>query len=392
MTLHLTPGDAAEVAEIVAQAGAEGRTFEIIGHGSRRRLGGRLAADAVLDLSRLSGVVAYEPNELVLTVKPATPLAEIQALLAAENQHLAFEPPDYGPLWGEPAGLGTVGGMIGVGHGGPRRPFAGAPRDHLLGFKAVNGAGEPFAAGGRVVKNVTGFDLPKLMTGAFGTLGVLTEVTLKVLPAPQASRTLLFGSLDDAAGLALLRRVIAGPIPVAGAAHLPARSQTLIRVEGMAAVLPLAIDRLRAALEAPAAEILAGPASAELWRGIGGGAPFAGADTPVWRVALPPSGAAGLGAELHAAGMALYYDWGGRLIWVEGPRGTALGGGDVIRTALARHAPDGHATLIRGDEALRTRVSPLQPQSPGVAALSARLKARFDPHGLFNPGRMDGAY
>jgi glycolate oxidase FAD binding subunit len=294
--------------------------------------------------------------------------------------------------------------MIGIGHGGSRRPFAGAPRDHLLGFKGVNGQGQAFAAGGRVVKNVTGFDLCKLVAGAYGTLGVLTELTLKVLPAPQAVATLVFRGLADETALALLRQAVAGPIPLGGAAHLPqdlvgelaplapfaGQAATLVRLEGMAAVLPQVIERLRA-VAAPLGgpcEILEGAPCASLWTAVGGAAPFAGSAAPVWRVSVPAAAAAALGAELQALGMRLYYDWAGRLIWVEGPLAAELGGGDRLRQALARLAPDGHATLVRGDAGLRDRIAPFQPLSPGAAALSARLKAQFDPAGLFNPGRM----
>lgn len=406
--LHtLQPTTAAEAAEAVAALAAKPCPCEILGRGTRRRLGRPVAAETRLDLSRLNGVVVYEPNELVLTVQAATPLALVRELLAGERQHLAFEPPDYGPLWGEAPGLGTVGGMVGVGHGGARRPFAGAPRDHVLGFKGVNGQGEAFAAGGRVVKNVTGFDLPKLMTGAYGTLGVLTEITLKVLPAPQASRTLVFAELPDERGLALLRQAAGGAIPIAGAAHLPAaiaarlaplapfagRPVSLVRVEGLDAVLPLVVERLRAACQAlgGAAELLDADATHGLWRALSGAEAFAGSDAAVWRVSAPASAAAALGRELQAAGMALYYDWGGRLLWVEAAPDAALGGGDLIRGALARLAPDGHATLVRGPPELRGAIAPFQPQSPGVAALIARLKAQFDPLSLFNPGRMDAA-
>jgi glycolate oxidase FAD binding subunit len=405
---RLQPRDAAEACDAVAALAAHARPCEIIGHGSRRRLGGRAQADVLLDLGGLRGVVLYEPSELVLTAQAATPLADLKALLAEQRQHLAFEPPDYGPLWGQAAGLGTVGGAISVGHGGSRRPFAGAPRDHLLGFKAISATGEPFAAGGRVVKNVTGFDLPKLMTGAFGTLGVLTELTLKVLPAPEASCTLAFQGMADEAGLALLRQAAACAVPIAGAAHLPAdaggwpaplqafagASLTMVRLEGLEAVLPLMAERLRQALGAAGAgcEILDGAATADIWPALGGAALFAGSEAPVWRVALPPSQATAVGADLRAAGFRLYYEWAGRLLWAECPAEAELGGGDLIRDALSRLAGEGHATLVRGDEALSRRIAPFQPQSPGAARLAARLKAQFDPHDLFNPGRMDGAF
>lgn len=401
----LRPRSADEVADAVADGVAARRTMEIIGQGSRRALGRRVQADVVLQLSELAGVTVYEPNELVLTARAGTPLTEIEALLATERQQLAFEPPDFSALWGKTPGHGTVGGMLSTGFGGPRRAMAGGPRDHLLGFKAVNGFGEAFAAGGRVVKNVTGFDLPKLMTGAFGTLGVLTEVTLKVLPAPEASATLGFAGLDEAAGLQSLGQALAGPIPVTAAAHLPGdvasrilelaaagkRALTCLRVEGPAPVVGAAIERLRAAVRPAGAGdlVLEGAASQRLWRAIGGAEPLAGGAAPVWRICAPPARAAELGEALRRAGVsALYYDWAGGLVWAEGPS-DPLGGGPQIRAALAAVAGEGHATLIRGSEALREACPPFQPESPGVAALSVRIRAQFDPLGLLNPGRME---
>ncbi len=400
----LKPADAAEVANRVRAAFDAGQTLEIVGSGARRALGHPVNADAILDLSALAGVTLYEPEELVLTVRPATPMTRIAALLAEGRQHLAFEPPDFGPLWGQAPGGGTIGGAIATGFGGPRRPSAGGPRDHLLGFSAVNGFGEPFAAGGRVVKNVTGFDLSKLMAGAFGTLGVITEMTLKVLPAPEAARTLMLPDLSDAAGLAALRAAFASPVAISAAAHLPAdipgripggalptgRAATLIRLEGVVPALAASEQALAAVLG------LAGGAfghiedepSRALWRAIGGAWAFATSAAPVWRVCAPPAGTAGLGAALRLAGATgLYYDWGGGALWVEGPR-TPDAGAAAIRAALAALAGEGHATLVRAPAGLDPSVARFQPASPGVGRLTARIRAQFDPKGLFNPGRM----
>lgn len=368
----------AEVIAAVSQAAAEHTTLEIIGQGSRRALGHPGPADAVLDVSAMTGVTIYEPSELVLTARAGTALADIEAIVAAEGQHLAFEPPDFGPLWSQAAGRGTVGGMVSVGLGGPRRWQAGGPRDHLLGFRAVNGFGQAFAAGGRVVKNVTGFDLPKLVCGAYGTLGVLTEVTLKVLPAPRAVRTLSLPGLGVDEGLALLRRAAAGAIPVTGAAYLPkamaprfdlGASAALLRLEGEAAVIEAQITALQTLLGL--GQTLGDQASRALWCQIAGAEAFAGSGLPVWRISTPPASATRLAASL--APRDLYFDWVGGLVWIEGEA-----------TEETFRDLDGHATLVRGGPDANFTRSP----NPGVAALTARVKAQFDPHGVFNPGRM----
>jgi len=337
MRAHYQVADEAQVTELIRMASAARTGLEVLGQGSRRPLGRASAADGVMDVSALSGVLVYEPEELVLTARAATPLAEIQALLAGKGQHLAFEPPDFGPLWGAAAGRGTLGGAISVGLGGSRRMSAGAPRDHFLGFRAVNGFGEAFAGGGRVVKNVTGFDLPKLLAGAYGTLGVLTEVTLKVLPAPEDTRTLAILGLEDEAGLALLRRALGGAVPVSGAAHMPADvlaridalprallggSATLLRLEGLRGAAGACAAALRVALETAATQIveLEQQTSLSLWRQISDARCYAGSTWPVWRLSIPPLHAAALGGSLRTAGaQALYYDWGGGLLWLQGP-------------------------------------------------------------------------
>lgn len=394
-----SPRDAADVLDAVRCALAVRTPLEIVGRGSRRAFGRPMATAARLDLSALAGVRIYEPAELVLTAGPSTPLAELEALLAANGQQLAFEPPDLGPLWGAGEERGSLGGALSVGLGGPRRPFAGAPRDHVLGFKGVNGFAEPFAAGGRVVKNVTGYDLPKLMAGAFGVLAVLTEVTVKVLPAPAETDTLAIAGLSPRATFAVLRQATEASPAVSGAAFLPApaagrtpgapfgrRATALVRLEGFGPAVEAAGAALLNLLPPGAEALTLDPAgSARLWRAVGGAWAFADLAAPVWRLSIPPSAALEVGQALNRAGLELFYfDWAGGLIWACGPEAPD-GGAAMIRGALP---PGAHATLVRGSDALRAAIEPFQPLEAGVMALQARLKARFDPAGIFNPGRM----
>jgi glycolate oxidase FAD binding subunit len=405
MSAHHQPLDESGVVEVIRGAAASGTGLEIIGQGSRRQLGRPATVDALLDVSALSGVLVYEPEELVLTARAATPMAEIHALLAGKGQHLAFEPPDFGRLWGAPDGRGTLGGALSVGLGGSRRLSAGAPRDHFLGFRAVNGFGEPFAGGGRVVKNVTGFDLPKLLAGAFGTLAVLTEVTLKVLPAPEDTRTLALLAVEEAPGLAMLRRALSGAVPISGAAYLPAESAarfqmlprvlqgasaTLLRLEGPSQAVDACTAALRVALDDGTFSIveLEQQASLALWRQISDASHYAGSASPLWRVSIPPASAAVLGAALRLAGARrLCYDWGGGLLWFEGPENED-GGGGAIRSLLKQHAGSGHAMLIRATRAVRARVEPFEPRPAALRALDERVRVQFDPQGILNPQRM----
>ena len=400
----LTPTTVEDVAEIVRDAIEAKQTLELVGSGSRRGYGRVPQADATLDLSTLSGVVAYEPAELVLTARPATPMAEIRALLAQHGQSLAFEPPDLSAGWGRPRGSGTLGGALSLGFGGPRRPYAGAARDHFLGFKAVNGYGEAFGAGGRVVKNVTGYDLPKLMAGAMGTLGVLTEVTVKVLPAPQTVETVVLTGLDPARAVAALSAAQNSAAQVTGAAVLPPQvlaafpdlpdgeMVALIRLEGVAPSLPsrrAVLADVLAHFTAPT-ELLGEAASERVWTAVADAAPFADASRPLWRITLPPASAPdvimALAYDDSIGGQRGYLDWGGGLIWLE-VDGQHPEQAAALRAHLAA-IPGANATLVRGDAALRSTIPPLQPLEPGLLALTRRVKAQFDPHGLFNPGRL----
>jgi glycolate oxidase FAD binding subunit len=399
--------DAADVEQAVRAAIASEQPLEIIGHGSKRQIGQPMATNAVLDVSALNAVTAYEPNELIVTVEAGAPLADVMSLIDSKNQQFAFEPVDTAPLLGMPAG-GTIGGMIAAGLAGPRRIKAGAARDHLLGAHAVSGFGDSFKAGGKVVKNVTGYDLCKLLAGSWGTLAVMTEVTLKVMPRPEAERTLVLRGLDDLAANRAMTAALGSPFDVSGAAHVPAsglraevggldrlgsprQAVTLLRLEGILASASHRAAALAAAL-APfgTVEIIEDPASAEVWSAIRDAQPFAAGGVlgawPVWRIVCPPASGGALGQALtRASGGEVIYDWGGGLIWAAlPPKGDA-------HAALVRQrveAASGHATLIRASDEVRRKVDVFHPQPGGLAALSERVRSSFDPKHILNRGRL----
>lgn len=407
----LRPADAQALREAVAWAAEAAQPLEIVAGGSKRGLGRPLQVAHTLDLSALSGIVAYEPNELVLTARAATPLAEIAAALAAQDQMLAFEPPDWGALLGSPAGQ-TIGGVISCNLAGPRRFKAGAARDHFLGFAAISGRGESFKAGGKVVKNVTGYDLCKLMAGAYGTLAVLSEITVKVLPRPEKTRTVLVRGLDDGAAVAAMTAALNASHEVAGAAHLPASlarrstvghvasagvSITLLRLEGPGPSVVHRCAALRGELAGfGATEELHSTNSAHIWQEIADAALVAGGDSEsaIWRLSLPPANAPAVIAKLVPRIAADHFlDWGGGLVWlaVAGSDDAATdGGAAAIRAALGPQG--GHATLIRGSAALRSAIAVFEPQDAALAAVAERVKASFDPHRILNPGRMYRAF
>lgn len=394
----LRPGDDKETRAVVELACAQGRALEIVGTGTKRALGRPVLADQRLDLSELSGVIDYEPAELVLTARPGTPLAEVEALLAGAGQALAFEPPDYSELFGSDHG-GTLGGVIAANLSGPRRIKAGAARDHLLGFKGVTGHGRAFRSGGRVVKNVTGYDLAKLITGSMGTLAALCEVSIKTLPRPETTWTLILRDQEDGAALRAMTRAMASSHEVSAAAHLPAAmpaglgfgngALTALRLEGPAASVEARFAALQQALGA--GDKLEDKGSLTLWRGIRDAAPLTGAgDLAIWRLSLPPvAGPPVMAAIRDRMEAAYYYDWAGGLIWLAAAEDGDAGAG-VIRGAIAAvpEASSGHATLIRAAEATRRTVPVYQPQAPALAALTRRVKASFDPKRILNPGRM----
>jgi glycolate oxidase FAD binding subunit len=397
-----TPSSSEEVLAAVQWALSEEEPLEILGHGSKRGIGRPVQAAHTLDLAGLSGVTLYEPEELILSAKAGTPLAEIEKLLDDNRQQLAFEPMDYGPLFGTEPGRGTLGGVLASNTSGPRRLKAGAARDHILGIHAVSGRGEAFKSGGRVVKNVTGYDLSKAMAGSWGTLAVVTDLTFKVLPAAETETTLVLRSLTDEQAANVMAHAMGSSAEVSGAAHLPVlvsgkvaggafsgAAATVLRMEGVAPSVAWRIGHLKDLLKAAGEmnEIGEEPSRA-LWREIRDCAPFAGGKKPVWRVSMAPSeGHRMIDALRRQAGVNAFYDWQGGLIWLEmaaEPEAAAL-------RAMIRRFGGGHATLIRAGESERASLDVFEPQPSALAALSARLKAEFDPKGILNPGRMSSA-
>jgi len=393
--------DAKDAEDAVLWALAEGKTLEIAGRGSKRALGRPNQSDLTLDLSGLAGVTLYEPEELVLSAKAGTPLAEIEALVNDKGQQLAFEPMDYGPILGGPAGMGSIGGVLAANLSGPRRIKAGAARDHFLGFSAVSGRGETFKSGGRVVKNVTGYDLCKLLAGSFGTLAAMTEVTIKTLPRPETEETVLLLGLDDARANATMSAAMASSCDVSAAAHLPAnvvrffddlrvaKAATAFRLEGFAPSVKHRKDALIALLKT------FGPLehvdefhSRALWRGVRDVKPFSASatseDQPLWRVSTTPARGSEF-ASFVTPDAQWFYDWAGGLIWIALPPSDDAGSAS-IRRALATLG--GHATLIRAPAAVRAVVDVFEPQPAALAAVTKRVKESFDPKGVLNPGRM----
>ncbi|HVY59678.1 MAG TPA: FAD-binding protein [Xanthobacteraceae bacterium] len=396
--------DTHDVEAAIGKALAEGTALEIVGHGSKRDLGRPAQSDATLDLSALKGVTLYEPAELVLSARAGTPLAEIETLIAPHGQELAFEPMDYGPLLGTAPGRGTIGGVLAINASGPRRIKAGAARDHFLGFTAVSGRGETFKSGGRVVKNVTGYDLSKLLAGSWGTLAAMTDVTLKVLPRAETEQTVVVEGLDEAAAVRALTAAMAAPCDVSGAAHVPGaltaglapdvpagRAATVLRLEGVAP----SIAQRRSVLEdvlrpfGPLG-ILEGPKSRALWRAIRDVVPLAAAgplgEHHVWRISTAPTRGAELARLIgQKAEIETLYDWAGGLLWLAARPDQ----GDVaaiVRGAV--RACGGHARLIRAPAAVRAAADGFDPQDEVLAALTRRVKAAFDPCGVLGAGRM----
>jgi glycolate oxidase FAD binding subunit len=315
-------------------------------------------------------------------------MREVEALLAQRNQMLAFEPPDMGPLLGRAPGQGTLVGAAMGNLAGSRRLSAGAARDHLLGFSGVNGRGEGFKSGGRVMKNVTGYDLSKVLAGSWGTLAVLDEVSVKVLPAPDQTATLMLLGLDDAAAVRAMCAAMGSPHEVSGAAHLPGR--TALRLEGVAPSVEARLKGLRELMKDAGAKMeeLGTLESRAFWREVRDVVPLKAApDAVVWKISCPPTEGPAILERIKAQRPAVqaFYDWSGGLIWLALPPSTD-GDHTIVRGALG--ATGGHATLIRAPEAVRAAVPVFQPQSPALVALAARVKESFDPKGLFNPGRM----
>jgi glycolate oxidase FAD binding subunit len=397
------PRDKDDVASAVEWALAGAKALEIVGGGSKREIGRAAQCDLTLDLSGMSGVTLYEPEELVLSAMAGTPLAEIEELLAARGQALAFEPMDYGPVLGRPMGRGTLGGALAANLSGPRRIKAGAARDHFLGVSAVSGRAEVFKSGGRVVKNVTGYDLCKLLAGSWGTLAAMIEVTIKVLPRGPAEESVLVLGLDDRQAVAAMAAAVGSSGDVSGAAHLPANiaarilgaasagsAVTAFRLEGVPPSIAQRKALLEQLLKPFGVMLMIGEAGSHaLWQAVRDATAFAptdGGPKPLWRISTAPTQGPAVAARIAAQVEAeLFYDWAGGLIWIALP---ALddAGASIVRGAV--RAAGGHATLVRAPASVRAAVDVFEPQPAELAALTGRVKASFDPKRILGPGRM----
>jgi glycolate oxidase FAD binding subunit len=395
MSGALEPADEAGIVAAVRAAYDAGTPLEIRGNGSKAGLLRPVQAARTLSASALSGITLYSPQELVLSARAGTPLLDIAATVADRGQQITSEPPDFSALLGSEAAQ-TLGGVVAANLSGPRRVAWGATRDHVLGVRAVNGRGDIIRSGGRVLKNVTGLDICKLLSGSHGTLAILTEITLKVLPKPERRGTVVLSGLDPERGVAALSAALGSPYAVSGAAYLPADAAarvpalawlngavTLARIEDFAQSVAYRTDRLRGELaEFGAAEVLDEAASVAAWQAVRDAAPLHGHDGAIWRVSVRPS--AGPGVVRALGGMAWFMDWGGGLVWVAGPA-TAEAHAQVVAAA---RAAGGTWMLFRAPEGLRASVAVIPEEVPALARITHAVKAAFDPKGILNPGRM----
>ncbi|HEX9169234.1 MAG TPA: FAD-binding protein [Roseiarcus sp.] len=390
MTEALRPEREADVVEAILAARLTGTKLDIVGGGAMAGLGRPRAEARRLSSAAMSGIIFYAPAEMTLSAWAGTTIAAIEAAVAKHGQMLPFEPMRPRALWGSDAEP-TLGGMVATNLSGPRRPSAGAVRDGVLGLKLVNGLGQTIRCGGRVMKNVTGLDLTKLNCGAHGTLGVLTEATIKLAPRPEAETTLVMPELDEPKAVEAMTRALGSPFGVTGAAWLAPGmgrdySRTLLRLEGFADSVDDRAQRLAALVrEFGGVDTLTGEESAALWRSVRDAEFIAELrDHAVWRVSLAPSGAAAFTAGLGETALAHFYDWGGGLVWVATVAGETAAA--AVRRAVA--SAKGHATLMHAPDSLRAAVEVFEPPSALGLTLSRRVKHSFDPDGVLNFGRM----
>lgn len=398
----LRPATEWELQGIIANCADKRLPIEVVGGGSKRAIGRPLQTAVVVSTASLRGIPLYEPGELVMSARAGTSLTQVESELAARGQMLAFEPVDLGPVSGAGAGSQTIGGVFAANLSGARRIMSGAARDHLIGIRGVNGRNESFKSGGRVMKNVTGYDVARGLAGSWGTLAVLTEVTFKVLPIPETQVTLVWQGLPDDIAVEVLTTAVGTPFEVSGAVHLPAvpasrlqlsqlrslgTSLTLLRLENFASAVAYRTEALRTALKVYGPALVVEPAeSVQLWGEMRRLSVLPFADTCVWRISTAPTKAPALVAAIRRHMPAeVVYDWAGGLVWLEIPASADAGASD-IRRAIAIHG--GHATLIRAEPAVRASIDVFQPPTPAVERITRGIKATFDPLGLLNPGRM----
>jgi glycolate oxidase FAD binding subunit len=369
----ISPKDEAELSAFVADSFARGTPLRIAGGGTRLDLGA-LNAQQTLTSRALTGVVTYEPGALTLIARAGTPLEEVEQTLEAEGQALAFEPMDHRGLLGS-SGVPTIGGVVAANVSGPRRLQAGACRDHLLGVRFVDGRGRKIKNGGRVMKNVTGLDLSKLICGSFGTLGVLTEVALKTLPRAEGQLTLVFSKVSLQEACTIFASALATPYEVSGAVYH--QGSAWLRVEGFAQQAAYRADRLKALFREKQIDVIADEESRPLWRGFKNVEVFAQSSEPLWRILIKPSEAPALARSLQLLGGDVFVDWGGGLVWYCGPAQSA-----EVRSA----ASAGRAVLIR--QAARPASDRFPEDTGAISRLSAALRKTFDPAGILNPKLM----
>ncbi|VAW16609.1 Glycolate dehydrogenase, FAD-binding subunit GlcE [hydrothermal vent metagenome] len=409
MSASLYPSSEAEIADIVSEAGAKNSPLRIIGGGTREGLGRPVEAEKTLSLAKHSGISLYEPGALTIVARAGTPIAEIEKILAGENQRLAFEPMDHRPLFGSKGtptiGGPTIGGIVGGNISGPRRIIGGACRDSLIGVRFINGDGAIIKNGGRVMKNVTGLDLVKLMAGSYGTLGVMSEVSFKVLPANERQATLAILGLDLETGIKVLSSALGSPFEVTGAAFLPEgeddMSRTLLRVEGFDTQVAYRLDRLKElcakSINGSKSEmqIVKGKQHNDLWREIRDVKIFQGTDDLVLKLHIKPGDAPAISSAVSTAinektGVRMInkmlFDWGGGLIWtsVNAPENIS-----VIRSIVKDFG--GHVMLVRAPAKIREQISPFHPEHDRIVAISECIRQKFDPKGILNPYKMIAA-
>lgn len=374
----MKPKSEQDLADAVKASAAKGSGLLIRGGGTRAGLGNSVTGE-VLDLGAIKGVSLYEPGALTIVAAAGTPLEVIDETLAKENQRLPFEPMDHRALYGS-NGLPTIGGVVAANVSGPRRIQAGACRDSLIGTRFVSGEGDIIKNGGRVMKNVTGYDLVKLMCGSHGTLGVLSEVAFKVLPMPETAATVIVHKLGDAKAVEAMSAALTSPYDVTGAAHVPGTA-AYVRVEGFDGSVRYRAERLK--------DLLGGfgdvqietdqARSQTIWRQLRDAEHVVSGTGDIWRISVKPSDGVRV-AEVLGQDARLQFDWGGGLVWACVPADTD------VRARLG--AIEGHATLVRAGEETKTRFGAFHPEHPALARISAGLRAKLDPKGILNPGRM----
>ena len=377
------PANAEQIREALLDAAAAGERVRVIGGDTKRPMVLCSTAQRALRTTGIAGITNYEPEELVLSLRAGTPMADVKQVLAARGQMLAFDPPDYAAVLGTAPASSTIGGVLGSGFAGSRRVSAGNVRDHILGFDAVSGRGEIFRAGGRVIKNVTGYDLAKLMVGSWGTLAVLTEVTLRVLPSPPYEASLLFTSDNTAAALGVLRTALATAMEVSCAALLP-DGRGVLRLEGFQASVDERARQLRLLFAKHGSlALIEQHESAALWKSVRDVTAFAAGDArALWRLSVPATAAADVFASIssHGACDALF-DWGGSLVWIAVSDGVSP---EHVRNEVRRVG--GHAWSMRASARHERLAASAPPQDAGIAALSERVRLGFDPQQVFANG------